>query len=152
MCPKTCSEEEIFVNEIQLNNLLKSTQTRRLARCRPRRRSGAALGMRSAVLRLPGCARPGEAAEVPAQGSQVDKKDDRRQSAELTGKEVRVRAREDHAHPSCPSEEDKPSDQHWPTCPFRRKGRAEYVNHERPDVQAGFGKGRGTRDQNANIC
>ena len=27
----------------------------------------------------------------------------------------------------------------------------QYVNHELPDVQAGFGKGRGTRDQTANI-
>ena len=27
----------------------------------------------------------------------------------------------------------------------------EYVNRERPDVQAGFRKGRGTRDQIANI-
>ena len=27
----------------------------------------------------------------------------------------------------------------------------EYVNHELPDVQAGFRKGRGTRDQIANI-
>ena len=27
-----------------------------------------------------------------------------------------------------------------------------YVNHELPDVQAGFWKGRGTRDQIANIC
>ena len=27
-----------------------------------------------------------------------------------------------------------------------------YVNHELPDVQAGFRKGRGTRDQTANIC
>ena len=27
----------------------------------------------------------------------------------------------------------------------------QYVNHEIPDVQAGFRKGRGTRDQNANI-
>ena len=27
----------------------------------------------------------------------------------------------------------------------------QYVNHERPDVQAGFRKGRGTRDQIANI-
>ena len=26
------------------------------------------------------------------------------------------------------------------------------VDHELPDVQAGFGKGRGTRDQIANIC
>ena len=26
------------------------------------------------------------------------------------------------------------------------------MNHELPDVQAGFGKGRGTRDQIANIC
>ena len=25
------------------------------------------------------------------------------------------------------------------------------MNHELPDVQAGFGKGRGTRDQIANI-
>ena len=28
----------------------------------------------------------------------------------------------------------------------------KYVNHEFPDVQAGFRKGRGTRDQIANIC
>ena len=27
-----------------------------------------------------------------------------------------------------------------------------YENHELPDVQAGFRKGRGTRDQVANIC
>ena len=26
------------------------------------------------------------------------------------------------------------------------------MNHELPDVQAGFRKGRETRDQNANIC
>ena len=29
--------------------------------------------------------------------------------------------------------------------------RQQYVNHELPDVQAGFRKGRGTRDQSANI-
>ena len=28
----------------------------------------------------------------------------------------------------------------------------KYVNHELPDVQAGFRKGRGTRDQIDNIC
>jgi len=28
----------------------------------------------------------------------------------------------------------------------------EYMNHELPDVQAGFRKGRGTRDQISNIC
>ena len=28
----------------------------------------------------------------------------------------------------------------------------QYVNRELPDVQAGFRKGRGTRDQTANIC
>ena len=28
----------------------------------------------------------------------------------------------------------------------------QYVNHELPDVQAGFIKGRGIRDQTANIC
>ena len=28
----------------------------------------------------------------------------------------------------------------------------QYRNPERPDVQAGFRKGRGTRDQTANIC
>ena len=27
----------------------------------------------------------------------------------------------------------------------------QYVNHELPDVQVGFGKDRGTRDQIANI-
>ena len=29
---------------------------------------------------------------------------------------------------------------------------SQYMNHELPDVQAGFRKGRGTRDQIANIC
>ena len=28
----------------------------------------------------------------------------------------------------------------------------QYMNRELPDVQAGFSKGRGTRDQIANIC
>ena len=28
----------------------------------------------------------------------------------------------------------------------------QYVKHELPDVQAGFRKNRGTRDQIANIC
>ena len=28
----------------------------------------------------------------------------------------------------------------------------QYMNHEIPDVQAGFINGRGTRDQIANIC
>ena len=28
----------------------------------------------------------------------------------------------------------------------------QYVNWELPDVQAGFRKGRGTKDQIANIC
>ena len=28
----------------------------------------------------------------------------------------------------------------------------QYVNHELPDVQAEFIKGRGTRDEIANIC
>ena len=28
----------------------------------------------------------------------------------------------------------------------------QYVNRELPDVKAGFRKGRGTRDQIANIC
>ena len=28
----------------------------------------------------------------------------------------------------------------------------QYMNRVLPDVQAGFGKGRGTRDQIANIC
>ena len=31
-------------------------------------------------------------------------------------------------------------------------GLNQYVNHELPDVQAGFRKGRRTRDQIANIC
>ena len=30
--------------------------------------------------------------------------------------------------------------------------RQQYVNHELPDVQAGFGQGRGARDHIANIC
>ena len=28
----------------------------------------------------------------------------------------------------------------------------QYMNYELPDVQAGFRKGRGSRDQIANIC
>ena len=28
----------------------------------------------------------------------------------------------------------------------------QYINHELPDVQAEFRKGKGTRDQIANIC
>ena len=28
----------------------------------------------------------------------------------------------------------------------------QYVNHEQPDVQSGFGKDRETRDQISNIC
>ena len=28
----------------------------------------------------------------------------------------------------------------------------QFMNHELPDVEAGFRKGRGTRDQIANIC
>ena len=28
----------------------------------------------------------------------------------------------------------------------------QYMNHEPPDVQAGISKGRGTRDQIANVC
>ena len=28
----------------------------------------------------------------------------------------------------------------------------QYMTHELPDIQAGFRKGRGTRDQIANIC
>ena len=31
-------------------------------------------------------------------------------------------------------------------------GHQQYVNRELPDVQAGFRKGTGTRDQIANIC
>ena len=31
-------------------------------------------------------------------------------------------------------------------------GLQQYVNRELPDVRAGFRKGRGTRDQIANIC
>ena len=33
-----------------------------------------------------------------------------------------------------------------------QSGLQQYVNCELPDVQAGFGKGRGTRDQIASIC
>ena len=28
----------------------------------------------------------------------------------------------------------------------------QYMNHEFPDIQSGFRKGRGNRDQSANIC
>ena len=35
---------------------------------------------------------------------------------------------------------------------FSKPGFKQYVNRELPDVQAGFRKGRGTRDQIASIC
>ena len=35
---------------------------------------------------------------------------------------------------------------------FSKPGFSKYVNHELLDVQADFRKGRGTRDQIANIC
>ena len=35
---------------------------------------------------------------------------------------------------------------------FSKPGFNKYVNRELPDVQPGFRKGRGTRDQIANIC
>ena len=34
---------------------------------------------------------------------------------------------------------------------IRQAGLQEYMNHELPDVQDGFRKGRGTRDQITNI-
>ena len=34
---------------------------------------------------------------------------------------------------------------------IRQASLQQYLNHELPDVQAGFRKGRGTRDQIANI-
>ena len=37
----------------------------------------------------------------------------------------------------------------WFAIPFSRL--QQYMNHELPDVQAGFRKGRGARDQIANI-
>ena len=38
------------------------------------------------------------------------------------------------------------------TLKILQAGLQQYVNDELPDVQAGFRKGRGTRDQIANIC
>ena len=41
---------------------------------------------------------------------------------------------------------------HWKSNAQNSPGQAQqYVNRELPDVQAGFRKGRGTRDQIANI-
>ena len=37
-------------------------------------------------------------------------------------------------------------------CKILQARLQQYVNHELPDVQAGFRKGRGTTDQIANIC
>ena len=37
-------------------------------------------------------------------------------------------------------------------CKILQARLQQYVNHELPDVQAGFRKGRGTRDQITNIC
>ena len=39
-----------------------------------------------------------------------------------------------------------------PMLKILQAGLQQYVNRELPDVEAGFGKGRGTRDQIANIC
>ena len=40
----------------------------------------------------------------------------------------------------------------WHLTKFFKPGFNNYVNHELLDVQAGFRKGRGSRDQIANIC
>ena len=40
----------------------------------------------------------------------------------------------------------------WSLWSTRKLWLQQYVNCELPDVQAGFQKGRGTRDQIANIC
>ena len=37
-------------------------------------------------------------------------------------------------------------------CKILQARLQQYMNHELPDVQAGFRKGRGTRDQISNIC
>ena len=37
-------------------------------------------------------------------------------------------------------------------CKIHQARLQEYVNYKLPDVQAGFRKGRGTRNQIANIC
>ena len=37
-------------------------------------------------------------------------------------------------------------------CKILQTRLQQYVNHEVPDVQAAFRKGRGARDQIANIC
>ena len=39
-----------------------------------------------------------------------------------------------------------------PACASSSPVFQQYVNHELPDVQAGFRKGKGTRDQIANVC
>ena len=41
--------------------------------------------------------------------------------------------------------------QQWPLKILQARLQ-QYVNHEHPDVQAGFRKGRETREQIANIC
>ena len=42
---------------------------------------------------------------------------------------------------------------HWQSNAQNSPNRLQqYMNQEIPDVQAGFRKGRGTRDQIANIC
>ena len=37
-------------------------------------------------------------------------------------------------------------------CKIHQVRLQQYMNHELPDVQAGFRKGRGTKDEMANIC
>ena len=37
-------------------------------------------------------------------------------------------------------------------CKILQAGLQQYMNRKLPDVQAGFTKGRGTKDQTANIC
>ena len=37
-------------------------------------------------------------------------------------------------------------------CKLLQARLQQYMNQERPEVQAGFRKGRGTRGQTANIC
>ena len=39
-----------------------------------------------------------------------------------------------------------------PETTVKTFGKTQYENRELSDVQAGFRKGRGTKDQSANIC
>ena len=83
-------------------------------------------------------------------------------SANLEDPAVAIGLEKINPHPNSQKVSTKQCDNHWTIAlvSHARKVMLEilharlqhYANQEHPDVQAGFRKGRGTKDQIANIC